>query len=243
MRYAIIADIHANQAAFRAVLKDIDRKGGIDEVWCLGDIVGYGPDPGACIDLMQELKPVCVAGNHDRAAIDKLDLAYFNPLAAEACRWTMQQLSPEHIEYLENLPLVSEQGDFYLVHGSPVDPVLEYVISTSIAENNFRRFETPYCLIGHTHAPLAFRQEDYGCISLSLTPNVGLQLGKAKMIINPGGVGQPRDGDPRAAYAIYDSEANMFRPFRVEYDISATQDRMMKAGLPIQLVSRLNTGR
>jgi len=243
MRYAIIADIHANQAAFQAVLKDIDKKGGVDEVWCLGDIVGYGPDPGACIDLMQELKPICVAGNHDLAAIDKLDLAYFNPLAAEACRWTMQQLSPEHIEYLENLPLVSEQGDFYLVHGSPVDPVLEYVISTSIAENNFRRFETSYCLIGHTHAPLAFRQEDDGCVSLPLTPNVGLLLGKARMIINPGGVGQPRDGDPRAAYAIYDSEANMFRPFRVEYDISATQDRMMKAGLPIHLITRLNTGR
>jgi diadenosine tetraphosphatase ApaH/serine/threonine PP2A family protein phosphatase len=243
MRYAIIADIHANLAAFRAVLKDIDRKGGVDTVWCLGDIVGYGPDPGECIDLVRECSPVCVAGNHDRAVIDKIDLAYFNPLAAEACRWTMQQLGSEHIEYLENLPLTSDQGDFYLVHGSPVDPVLEYVISTGIAMNSFRRFENPYCLVGHTHAPLAFRQEGDDCISLPLTPNVGLLLGKSRMIINPGGVGQPRDGDPRAAYAIYDSESNMFRPYRVEYNISATQDKMMKAGLPIQLITRLDAGR
>ena len=242
MRYAIIADVHANLAAFTAVLEDIEHRGGVEEVWCLGDIVGYGPDPHQCIELLQEYKHICVAGNHDWGAIGKANIADFNPDAAAACRWTAQQLSPEDIQYLENLPLTIERDDFTLVHGSPRDPIWEYTISTSIASENFNFFQSPYCLIGHSHTPLVFRDEDGDCSVSKLAANVGLALGQSRLIINPGGVGQPRDGDPRASYAIYDSETNQIRPHRILYDIEATQDKMVESGLPIRLVVRLGYG-
>jgi diadenosine tetraphosphatase ApaH/serine/threonine PP2A family protein phosphatase len=243
MRYAILADIHANLAAFEAVLADIERKGGADELWCLGDVVGYGPDPSECIALLKKLNPVCVAGNHDRAAVGKLELSYFNPYAAEACRWTAGQLSAGDVYYLEKLPLTVERGEFFLVHGSPAEPVLEYVMSTGIAARNFDLFQSPYCLVGHTHVPAAFKEEEGSCLFVSLSPGIGVVLGASRMIINPGGVGQPRDGDPRASYAIYDSAGHMLRLYRVEYNIGATQDKMMQAGLPIQLITRLEAGR
>ncbi len=243
MLYAVLADIHANLAAFEAVLGDIERKGGVDEIWCLGDIVGYGPDPCRCIELLKKYNHVCVVGNHDLAAIGKMELSYFNPDAATACRWTAGQLSPDDIEYLEGLPLMVEKDDFLLAHGSPADPVMEYVMSTSIAARNFDFFQSKYCLVGHTHAPAAFKEEKGTCLSVNLSPGIGLVLGKSRMIINPGGVGQPRDGDPRASYAIYDSEGSIFRLYRIPYDIAATQDRMMQAGLPVHLVTRLEVGR
>jgi len=243
MRYAILADIHANLEALTAVLDDIVGKGGVDEMWCLGDIVGYGPDPGECIKLLRKYHPICVVGNHDLGAIGKLDLSYFNPAAAEACQWTAEKLNPVDARYLEDLPATVQKGDFLLVHGSPAEPVLEYVMSTSIAEKNFSFFESRYCLVGHTHVPLAFKEERGSCTPISLSPGIGLVLGASRMIINPGGVGQPRDGDPRASYAIYESEGRMLRLYRVPYDIRATQDKMMQAGLPIQLVTRLEVGK
>ena len=242
MRYAILADIHANLAAFEAVLENIEAKSGVDELWCLGDIVGYGPQPGECIELLRKYNPVCIAGNHDLGAIGKLDLAYFNTAAAAACRWTAGRLSPSDISYLANLPLTVTKGDFFLVHGSPAEPVLEYVMSTGIAEKNFSLFASPYCLVGHTHVPLAFKQEENACSSITLSPNIGLVLGVHRMIVNPGGVGQPRDGDPRASYAIYESEGGILRLHRVPYDIASTQDKMMKANLPMSLISRLQEG-
>ena len=243
MRYAILADIHANLAAFEAVLEDIDGKGGVDELWCLGDIVGYGPDPGECVKLLRKYNPVCVAGNHDLGAIGKLDLSYFNPAAVAACRWTARQLSPSDIRYLESLPLTITKGDFFLVHGSPAEPVLEYVMSNGIAEKNFSFFDSRFCLVGHTHVPLAFKQADAACTSIALSPNIGLVLGAHRMIVNPGGVGQPRDGDPRASYAVYESEGSILRLYRVPYDINSTQDKMIKANLPMSLISRLQEGR
>jgi len=243
MRYAILADIHANLAAFEAVLGDIERKGGVDELWCLGDIVGYGPDPCRCIELLREYNHVCVVGNHDLAAIGKMKLSYFNPYAAVACQWTSGQLSQDDIAYLEGWPLMVEKGEFLLVHGSPADPVMEYVMSTSIAAKNFDFFQLHYCLVGHTHVPAAFKEEKGTCLSVNLSPGIGMVLGASRMIINPGGVGQPRDGDPRASYAIYDSEGRVLRLYRIPYDIGATQDRMMKAGLPIHLITRLEAGR
>jgi diadenosine tetraphosphatase ApaH/serine/threonine PP2A family protein phosphatase len=243
MRVAILADIHANLAAFEAVLADIEAKGEVDELWCLGDIVGYGPDPGECVKLLRKCNPVCVSGNHDLGAIGKLELSYFNPAAAEACRWTAARLNPVEARYLEDLPATVQRGDFLLAHGSPLEPSLEYVISTGIAAKNFSFFKSRFCLVGHTHVPLAFREEEGFCASISLSPGIGLVMGEKRMIINPGGVGQPRDGDPRASYAIYDSEGKMFRLYRVPYDIRSTQDKMVKAGLPMQLISRLETGR
>jgi len=243
MRYAIIADIHANLAAFTAVLDDIEHRGGAEEIWCLGDVVGYGPDPGQCIELLRQYNHVCVAGNHDWAAIGKIDTSYFNPDAAAACHWTAQQLSPEDIQYLKSLPLVIERGDFTLVHGSPREPIWEYLLSTSNAKENFAYFQSKFCLIGHSHVPLVFRYSETGACSLShFSPNIGLVLGESRLIINPGGVGQPRDGDPQASYAIYDSETGVVRLYRVSYDISATQAKMAEQGLPMRLAARLSYG-
>jgi len=243
MRYAIIADIHANLTAFSAVLDDIEHRGGVEKVWCLGDVVGYGPDPHECIERLQQTNHICIAGNHDRAAIGKIDTADFNPDAATACHWTAQQLDSADVEYLGDLPLVIEEDDFTLAHGSPREPIWEYLISTSVAKTNFAYFKSQFCLVGHSHAPLVFScSENDICSASQLLPNIGLALGRNRLIINPGGVGQPRDGDSRASYAIYDSETKQVRLYRVPYDIRATQDRMVARGLPIRLVSRLSYG-
>ena len=243
MRYAIIGDIHANLAAFTAVLNDIEHRGGVEKVWCLGDIVGYGPDPHECIELLRQTDHVCVAGNHDWAAIGKIGAYEFNPDAAAACHWTAKQLSSADIEYLESLPLVIEEDNFTLVHGSPREPIWEYIISISIAKENFAYFKSQFCLVGHSHVPLVFNYNDSGaCSYCQFQPNVGLALGKNRLIINPGGVGQPRDGDPQASYAIYDSEGRMVRLYRIPYDIRSTQDKMVKSGLPLRLATRLSYG-
>jgi len=243
MRYAIIADIHANLEAFTAVLDDIKVGGGVEEVWCLGDVVGYGPDPHQCIELLRQQNPVCVAGNHDWAAIGKIDTTYFNPDAAAASHWTTEQLSPEDVDYLTNLPLVIEKGDFTLVHGSPREPIWEYLFSTSNARENFAHFKSKFCLVGHSHVPMVFRYDEAGdCSSNMFSPNIKLVLSKSRLIINPGGVGQPRDGDPRASYAIGDSETRTVRLYRIPYDIKATQSKMIEQGLPIRLANRLSYG-
>ena len=242
MRRAIIADIHANLAAFTAVLEDIEHRGGVAEVWCLGDIVGYGPDPHQCLELLRQSNHVCVAGNHDWAATGKIDTSAFNPDAAAACHWTAQQLSPEDIQYLESLPLTIEKDDFTLVHGSPREPIWEYLVSTSLATANLSFFKSQFCLVGHSHIPLVFKFQDSACSFSPFPPDIGLVLGTGRFIINPGGVGQPRDSDPRASYALYDSKTRLVKPYRIPYDISDTQDKMMRANLPVRLVTRLTYG-
>jgi len=243
MRYAIIADIHANLAAFTAVLNDIKRCGGTEEVWCLGDVVGYGPDPHQCIELLRQQNHICVAGNHDRAAIGRISTSDFNLEAAAACHWTAQQLSPEDIDYLDSLPLVIEKSDFTLVHGSPREPIWEYLLSTDAAEENLAYFQSQFCLVGHSHVPLIFEYSEEGIGSLREFPaDTTLTLTKNRLIINPGSVGQPRDGDSRASYAIYDSENRTVTHHRVPYDIEATQVRMMEYRLPTRLVTRLSYG-
>jgi predicted phosphodiesterase len=243
MRYAILADIHANLAALTAVLKDIDEQGNIDEIWCLGDIVGYGPEPTECIRLMQERKIVCISGNHDLGVTGQLELDFFNPAAAQACRWTMEKLNPVDIRYLEDLPKTLKKGQFTLVHGSPREPSTEYILTAAIAERNFDYFDTQYCLVGHTHIPEAYKKEEAGASPVNLVPEIGLVMIEHRIIINPGAVGQPRDGDPRASYGIYESEGQMFRLHRIDYDVRATQDKMVAVGLPIQLVARLEEGK
>ncbi len=243
MHYAIIADIHANLTAFTAVLADSESRGGMEKVWCLGDVVGYGPDPHECIELLRQTNHVCVAGNNDWAAIGKIDISEFNPDAAAACRWTAQQLSSADTEYLKNLPQIIREDDFTLVHGSPRDPIWEYIISAGVAKENFAYFKTQFCLVGHSHVPLVFSYSESGaCSSSQFFTNIKLALGRNRLIINPGGVGQPRDGNPQASYAIYDSEARMLRLYRVPYDIHSTQDRMVERGLPMRLVARLSRG-
>ncbi len=192
---------------------------------------------------MRQQKHVCVAGNHDWAAVGKIDIAEFNPDAATTCRWTAQQLSPEDVEYLENRPLVIQKEGFTLVHGSPREPMWEYLISLSIAKQNFAYFQSQFCLVGHSHVPLVFRvSETDVCSSSQFLTNIGLALGENRLIINPGSIGQPRDGDTRASYAVYDSDTRLVRLYRVPYDIGAIQARMVKYNLPMRLVARLSYG-
>lgn len=240
MRYALLADIHSNLVAFEAVLLDIAEKGGVEELWCLGDVVGYGPDPSACIALLRNRPHLCVAGNHDWAAIGKVDISDFNPDAAQACRWTGEQLSAEDVKYLESLPLTLTRRDFTIAHGSPRDPIWEYVLSEKSARDNFRSFETMYCLIGHSHVPLVFEHVGETCLPKDMPE--ALRVGENRLIINPGSVGQPRDGDPRAAYAIYDEGDKVIYYYRIDYDIADTQERMVQKGLPNFLVTRLSHG-
>jgi len=244
MRYAIVGDIHGNLAAFKAVLEHIETQGGVDEIWCVGDVVGYGPEPHECLEILRTYNHLCVAGNHDWAAVGKIDTSDFNPDAAQACHWTTEQLTTQDVDYLENLPLTLCQGDFTLVHGSPRQPIWEYVLSASAAQDNLAFFETSFCLIGHSHIPLVFEYVDENlCVLNRLPAGSGLELGEHRLIINPGSVGQPRDGDPRASYALYDSEARTIYHYRIKYDIAVTQRKMAEWGLPLPLIMRLSFGR
>lgn len=242
MRIAILSDIHSNLAAFQAVLRHIESKGKPDRVWCLGDVVGYGPDPHECISLLQQYDPVCVAGNHDLAAVGGISTADFNAAAARANRWTAQQLTEDDRDFLQYLPLTLNDGPFTLVHGSPREPIWEYLFTAHAAQENFPVFATAYCLVGHTHVPVVFEYSDNSIITRDFPVNEPFPLGSSRLIINPGGVGQPRDRDPRASYAIYESDENALYHYRVEYDIRQTQEKMELAGLPEFLILRLSTG-
>ena len=242
MKYLIIADIHSNLEAFEAVLEDAQNHGGFGHTWCIGDVVGYGPDPSACINLLRQLDAVCVCGNHDLAAVGKIDIGGFNSEAARANRWTAGQLNGEEKDYLSGLPdLVVEDG-FTIVHGSPRQPAWEYIAHTITAEDNFRRFDTRFCIVGHTHVPYLFTSDGFEVSGSVLRDGDMLSLGDNRLIINPGGVGQPRDRDPRASYAIFDAEEMVLHNYRVSYDVAATQRKMEQAGLPDFLVSRIAWG-
>ena len=240
MRYLIIADIHSNLEAFTAVLRAAKGEGEITEIWCLGDIIGYGPDPRSCLHLLREHPHICVAGNHDMAAIGKIDTSDFNVAAALATNWTSQHLSNEDIQYLASLPIIREVGNFTLVHGSPRGPLWEYVLSPLEAEGGLPYFHTKYCLIGHSHVPTLFMFEGNHCYQTMLPST--LLLGKNRFMLNPGGVGQPRDRDPKASFVIYDSVSNSIMYYRVRYDISTTQEKMIRSGLPRSLANRLSSG-
>jgi len=241
MRYGVVADIHANLAAFEAVLADM---GDVDALWCLGDLVGYGPDPNECIELLRRHDHLCVMGNHDMAAIGQLDTADFNPEAAQAISWTSSRLSEHSRLYLAALPERLVAGPFTLVHGSPRSPIWEYITNEMRAAANFDQFATPACLVGHTHVPALYLQPSPGESILARVPGPGdsVEVGRARLIANPGGVGQPRDGDPRAAYAIYDTDSGILEWHRVEYPIRVTQQRMRDLGLPRRLIERLAFG-
>ena len=243
VRIAILADIHSNIVAFEAVLADARKQGGFDRLWCLGDTVGYGPRPNECVDLLRSLDHVSVAGNHDWAAVGRASLALFNADAAACCRWSGEQLTGENRRYLEGLEPVVHNGDFTMVHGSLRDTIWEYLVHEEAAEASFQRLSTRYLLVGHSHLPLLFeevpgRKVLYGV----LQEEVPLLLGPARLILNPGGVGQPRDGDPRAAYALYDTEANLVHYRRVPYEVATVQKEVRGLGLPPRIADRLAFG-
>ncbi len=243
MRCLLVSDIHGNLAALDAVIRDA---GQFDMIWCLGDMVGYGPDPNECVARLREYPHVCLAGNHDWAVLGKLDIHTFNSDARAANQWTQSVITAPVQAYLQGLmPQRVEQG-YTLVHGSPRQPIWEYILDPLTAELNFPLITTRACLVGHTHVPVCFymleEEGDHLCVPRSPRYGQPISLASGRWIINPGSVGQPRDGNPRAAYAILDPEAATLEHRRAEYPIQVTQQKMREAKLPRRLIERLAIG-
>jgi diadenosine tetraphosphatase ApaH/serine/threonine PP2A family protein phosphatase len=247
MRTLIVSDIHANLAALEAVLRDAERGGAIDAVWSLGDSVGYGPQPLECIACLKGLAAVMIAGNHERAATGAIGTEEFNPDAAAAAEWTKARLNEDEKSLLDNLPEVDVREEVTMVHGTLRWPIWEYLYTPEAALAHLALQETPFSLVGHTHVPMLVvedAQSPDGCHLYRLEDGESVELGSGqRMVFNPGSVGQPRDGDPRASYALYDSGSNTISLHRVQYEISRTQKLMSEAGLPRWLVDRLSVGR
>ena len=243
MRALIISDVHANLEALERVLGDAQQQGGFDAVWCLGDVVDYGPDPGPCIEVLAEQELLCVAGNHDYAALGKIGVESFNTYAAQSALWTREQLGSDHVAFLEGLPKVAARNGFSLVHGSLRDPLWEYLVSGPSAIETFRRMTTRFCLVGHSHIPFVCAEAEEMPRFDVLMDGQDVELGEGRIIANPGSVGQPRDGDRRASYLLFDTERGRMSHHRVAYDVSVTQERMRIAGLHPYLIERLSYGR
>jgi diadenosine tetraphosphatase ApaH/serine/threonine PP2A family protein phosphatase len=242
MRTLIISDVHANLTALEAVLSDAAP---FDRVWCLGDVVGYGPDPNACIEVLQNLPGLqCVKGNHDAAVSGDIRLDAFNYEARKALDWMVSQVTTDHLKWLSSLEEKIDFDEITLVHGSPRWPIWEYVMDLRIARQNMNQFETPICLVGHTHIPCVFQMEssDVGSTRMILmATDMPFSLNH-KSIVNPGSVGQPRDHNPKASYMVYDDEQNLWVHRRVDYDIHEVQKRIRAAGLPLRHADRLSEG-
>lgn len=237
----IISDIHANLTALEAVLSNVGK---FDGVWCLGDLVGYGPDPDECISRIRQLPNlICLIGNHDAAVLSQIDTDAFNPEARQTITWTQNVISPDNIDFLKSLADKIRIDEVTLAHGSPRQPVWEYLLDTYSATRSFKYFETNYCFVGHTHLPSIFHMiDDKHAITLSIpNPNEKIEL-SPRAILNAGSVGQPRDRDTRAAYALYDTDAHTWEYRRTAYDIPSVQKRMEDAGLPIRHIQRLSAG-
>ena len=242
MRVLVMSDIHANYTALEAVLKDA---GQVDETWCLGDLVGYGPDPNAVVEEIQDIPNLtCLLGNHDVAAIGKMPLETFNGDARRSLIYHEKVLSASNLDYMRTLSSNTKVcGDATLAHGSPRDPLWEYILNSFSAQLNFDHFNTTSCFVGHSHIQCSFLMDGISKrVTLGqTTPDVVVEL-RPKIILNPGSVGQPRDRDPRAAYAIYDTEAQTWTPRRVSYNIPEVQERIRSAGLPEKHALRIADG-
>jgi predicted phosphodiesterase len=242
MKYGIISDIHSNLEAFQAVLEALS--GQVDEIICLGDIVGYNPNPNECCDLVIKSKIPAIAGNHDYAVAGKINDFNFNIAAQAAIAWTKEVIEPVYKEFLKDLPPRLEFEHFEIVHGSPRNPIEEYIMGMEEAYPCFNFMKKPLCFVGHTHRPAfyclnhggegeEFRIKGEGTFS---TRNI------SRVIFNVGAVGQPRDGDPRAAYAIFDTKSKEIILNRVAYNLGETQEKMRRLSFPVRLIDRLATG-
>ena len=247
MRAAVLSDIHANRQALEAVLAAVDEVG-VDQIWCLGDMVGYGADPDACTTLVRERSAACLVGNHDLAVLGALDISTFSEAAAAAVEWTRGNVSPETLEFLATLEPTATIAGVGLAHASPRDPVWEYVLSTDQADAGLDAQEERVGLIGHSHIALFFvraaESARHGhAQGAQATDGAELELGEGEWLLNPGSVGQPRDGDPRAAWLELDTEQWLARYHRVDYDIEGAAAAIRAAGLPEVLAERLEVGR
>ena len=244
MHVAIVSDIHGNRQAFEAVL-DAAREAGAEEVWCLGDLVGYGADPDACVRLARDRVAICLAGNHDLAVTGELPMDDFSRNAAVSARWTQQVIAEDNLTYLRELKPSGEEDEFGLYHASPRDPVWEYVLSDLLADRCFDEAQQRVCLIGHSHVALAFtRTGDDGAHARGALrePGQTAALDEGSWLLNPGSVGQPRDGDPRAAWLLLDRERARAEWRRTEYDVAGAAAAIRAAGLPDSLAERLGYG-
>ena len=241
MRVAVVSDIHSNLHALEAVLAAIDAEAP-DELWCLGDIVGYGARPNECCAAIAERANVCLAGNHDLAVRGTIDLAEFGGEAGVAARWTRDVLEPEAQELLDRLEPQGAAHGVALYHGSARDPIWEYVLSDEAAFVTIALANAPLVLVGHSHVALQIVLSGEEISGGGAPDGTELELDGAQALLNPGSVGQPRDNDPRAAYLLLDLDAQRASFRRVEYDVARTQQEMREAGLPELLAARLELG-
>lgn len=241
MRIAVFSDIHANLHALETVLGEIDAES-VDELWCLGDLVGYGPRPNECVDLVRERATLSLCGNHDLAVLGSLDIAEFSGDAAQAAQWTREVLGEEQRQWLAGLAPTAEPADAQLFHGSPRDPVWDYVLSEEAAYASLLATSAPLVLVGHSHVALALSW-DGSTMTGGLAPaETTASLTGRRWLLNPGSVGQPRDGDRRAAWLLLDTDAGRASFRRVEYPIEQTQAEMAEVSLPPALALRLAHG-
>lgn len=251
MRYAILSDIHSNLEALTAVLDQLSGER-IDRYLCLGDLIGYGADPEACLERLRAVAAVSVCGNHEWACLGKLDPRWFNESARASMLWTRERLNFADLDYLRRLPLTLTEEPYTLVHSTLNHPDrFEYLVDLAHAIDTAKTCRTTYCFVGHTHVPLLF-EYDTGSRSAKRVCAAaeelaaGVSLGdpaSMRYVINPGSVGQPRDGDPRASCAVLDIEAQTLSIRRVAYDVPAAQRKIREAGLPAFLADRLAMGR
>ena len=242
MRVAVLSDVHGNLPAFKAVLADIEQQG-VDARWFLGDLVGYGAQPDECVALAKETCDHCLIGNHDLVVIDQLDISEFSMNAAIAATWTKENIAPESVEFLKSLVPSDESKPLGMYHASPRDPVWEYVLSTMLADACMNVMGPRVGAVGHSHVALYFCRRPDGQIAGKQAPGgLELDLSSDEWIINPGGVGQPRDGDPRAAWLLLDLSTWRAEWRRVEYPIDEAARAIQQAGLPVALSDRLYYG-
>ncbi len=241
MRYAVFSDVHSNLEAFESVIKAM-KGDKVDAYICAGDIVGYGADPSRCIQLTKELTGNVICGNHDWASADKFDVSYFNNYAKKAVFWTAGVLSEDEKNYLKDLKIIYEERDFVVVHGSLDEPEkFHYILDLYSASQTFSMMRKKICFISHSHSPIIFTKSEK---NISCTTGKKVELDRdTSYIINVGSVGQPRDGDPRACYVIYDEGNNTIEIKRISYDVEKAQNKILKAGLPPVLAERLSSGR
>jgi diadenosine tetraphosphatase ApaH/serine/threonine PP2A family protein phosphatase len=249
MRLALLSDIHANLPALEAVVADVEAAD-VEAAWCLGDVVGYGAQPDECAALVRERCSVCLVGNHDLAALDALDISTFSPAAAAAVRWTRERMAPSTRDFLAGLDPADESREVGLYHASPRDPIWEYVLWPDQAAECIRAQARRVSFIGHSHVALFFALAESGgetgavedARGAQAAAGTSLEIRRGRWLINPGSVGQPRDGDPRAAWLELDTEAWHATYHRVPYDIDRAADAILETDLPEHLARRLYVG-